>query len=304
MLRKVLITGANSGLGKESAKQLAQHPTIEKIYLGCRNKNKALAAKRELESITGKRIFEIMIIDVSNLNSVRNAVNNIKEPIDGIVMNAGGFGGTNFMENADRGTTKIFSVNILGHALLLESLLDQGKLTSVGIFVGTEVSRGVKGMAKRPKLNTGSVEEFMSIAKGSFWKKTISDPMIPYGYVKLLGVLWMSSLARKYPNVRLISMSPGGTAGTAGANDVSPLKRLFLKSVFEISVLLGKMHRVEVGAKRYIDGLTDSRYKSSIFYASKKGVTGSIMDQSHLYDIFSNEKFQDNARDAILSIIN
>lgn len=304
MLKRVLITGANSGLGKESARQLAEHHAIEKIYLGCRNKHKAIAAKKELESITGRSIFEVIIIDVSNLESIHNVVDNIKDPIDGIVMNAGGFGGSNYMKLTPEGTTNIYAVNILGHSMLLERLLEQNKLTSVGIFVGTEASRGVKGMAKRPQLESGSVEEFKSIADGSFWKTKITDEMIPYGYVKLMGVLWMSSLARKYPKVRLLSMSPGGTAGTEGASSMPPLKRLFIKTLYEFSVLLGKMHRIEVGAKRYIDVLTDSNYKSGIFYGSKKGVTGSVGDQSVLFDVFNNKTFQDNAREAVLSYLN
>lgn len=303
MLKKVLITGANSGLGKESARQLAENPSIKKIYLGCRNKNKAMAAKRELESVTGRRIFEIIIIDVSSLDSVRHVVDNIKEPLDGIVMNAGGFGGTDFMGVTPEGTTRIFAVNVLGHAMLIERLLEQGKLTSVGIFVGTEVSRGVKGMAKRPQLKTGSVKEFTSIANGTFWNRNITDVIVPYSYVKLMGALWMSSLARKYPKVRLLSMSPGGTAGTEGASSMPTFKRMFLKSLLEVSVLLGKMHRVDVGAKRYIDVLTDSHYKSGVFYASQKGVTGDMGDQGMIFDVFNNKAYQDNARKAVLSYI-
>ncbi|MDP5276042.1 SDR family NAD(P)-dependent oxidoreductase [Chengkuizengella axinellae] len=303
MLKKVLITGANSGLGKESARQLAEDPTIEKIYLGCRNKKKAMEAKKELESVTGRKIFEIIMIDVSNLDSVRHVVDHMKEPIDGIVMNAGGFGGSDFMSLTPEGTTRIYAVNVLGHAMLLERLLEQSKLTSVGIFVGTEVSRGVKGMAKRPELKQGSVGEFTSIANGTFWEKDITDAMIPYGYVKLMGVMWMSSLARKYPKVRLLSMSPGGTAGTEGTSSMPTFKRMFTKSLFEVSVLLGKMHRVDVGARRYIDGLTDLRYKSAVFYASKKGVTGDVGDQGMIFDVFNNKTFQDNARKAVLSYI-
>jgi NAD(P)-dependent dehydrogenase (short-subunit alcohol dehydrogenase family) len=70
MLKSVLITGANGGLGKETARQLALQDGIERIYLGCRNEEKAKAAKLELEESTGKSVFEIILMDISNLNSV------------------------------------------------------------------------------------------------------------------------------------------------------------------------------------------------------------------------------------------
>lgn len=43
-----LITGANAGLGKEIARQFAAGGEFSKVYLACRNKDKAAAAKKEL----------------------------------------------------------------------------------------------------------------------------------------------------------------------------------------------------------------------------------------------------------------
>ena len=39
------------------------------------------------------KIFEIVLMDVSDVDSVRSAVESIGEPIDALVMNAGGMGG-------------------------------------------------------------------------------------------------------------------------------------------------------------------------------------------------------------------
>ena len=49
MHKSILITGANGGLGKESARQLAMFNGIEKIYLACRNLTKAEEAKKQTE---------------------------------------------------------------------------------------------------------------------------------------------------------------------------------------------------------------------------------------------------------------
>ena len=43
--RTIIITGANAGLGKDAARQLALNEETKKIYLACRSKDKAEAAK-------------------------------------------------------------------------------------------------------------------------------------------------------------------------------------------------------------------------------------------------------------------
>ena len=69
--KTVLITGANVGIGKEIARQLATRPEIARIYLACRNQDRAATAKAELEAETGRRIFDIVLMDVADPRSVR-----------------------------------------------------------------------------------------------------------------------------------------------------------------------------------------------------------------------------------------
>ena len=53
MNKSIIITGANVGLGKETARQLALRKETEKIILACRNPKKAELAKKDLEAATG-----------------------------------------------------------------------------------------------------------------------------------------------------------------------------------------------------------------------------------------------------------
>lgn len=299
MIKSVLITGANAGLGKEAAKQLAMRPEIERIYLGCRNPQKAQDAKLELEKATGKDVFEILPIDVSSLASVEKAVETLPESVDALVMNAGGTGGHNFNEINEDGVTQIFAVNLLGHSVLTEQLINAGKLTQVALYAGSEAARGVKEMGmKRPDLKTSSVDEFASICDGTFYGAT-KDATVPYGPIKYMGALWMSSMARRYPEVRFVTMSPGATTGTEGFNTLSLLKQYAMKAMMRIMLMLGKVHRVEVGASRYVEGLTNPGFKTGGFYASKKGLTGELCEQSELFTDIGNQAFQDNAYEAI-----
>lgn len=303
MIQSVLITGANAGLGKESARQLAGQPGINKIYLGCRNAEKAQQAKAELEQLTGKQIFEILLLDVSDLNSVRNAVKQLPVSVDALIMNAGGTGGKQFNQLNQDGVTQIFAVNLLGHTLLTEELIKANKLTQVALYAGSEAARGVKEMGmKRPDLKTSSVDEFASICNGEFYGKT-NDATVPYGPIKYMGALWMSAMARQHPQIRFITMSPGATTGTEGFNTLSPLKQYFMKGMMRLMLLLGKVHKVEVGAKRYVDGLFNNDFKSGGFYASKKGLTGPLGEQGVLFADINNQLFQDNAYQAIQRFI-
>lgn len=52
--KTVLITGANVGIGKEVARQLALRPETARIYLACRNRDRAATAMAELEAATGR----------------------------------------------------------------------------------------------------------------------------------------------------------------------------------------------------------------------------------------------------------
>jgi NAD(P)-dependent dehydrogenase (short-subunit alcohol dehydrogenase family) len=305
-LKTVLITGANGGLGKECARQLASQDGTEKIYLGCRNEERAKAAQHELEESTGKSIFEIVLMDVSNLDSVRSAVESLDEPIEALVMNAGGMGGPNPAKKNGHGVIQMFAVNVLGHVVLLDELLKANKLTKVALYAGSEAARGVPKMGmKRPDLKTSSVDEFASIGDGSFFGEKI-DPMVAYGPVKYTAAMWMSSMARKYPDIRLVTVSPGGTSGTDVMKDLPPfMKFMYTQVGFRLMPLFGLMHDLEVGAKRYIDGLYDESYKSGVFYGSKESVvTGPLVDQGTIFDDLNNQTFQDNANEAVHRFIN
>ena len=305
MNKSVLITGANGGLGKECARQLALIPYTEKIYLACRNEERALNAKHDLEASTGRNIFEFIKMDVTDQQSVRLAVSSLAEPIEAVVMNAGGMGGkTPNQKNAD-GVTHSFATNVLGHAVLLDELLKQKKLTKVALYAGSEAARGVKkaGM-KRPNLASSSVDEFASICDGSYFGNT-KDPVVAYGPAKYMAALWMSAQSRKHPDIRFITMSPGGTSGTDIMDNLPPFLKFMYRHIgSRLMPLMGMMHDLEIGAKRFVSGLNDTVYQSGVFYASKLPVlTGPVIDQAAIFPDLNNQAFQNNANEAIYRFI-
>jgi NAD(P)-dependent dehydrogenase (short-subunit alcohol dehydrogenase family) len=302
----ILITGANTGIGKDTARQLALKKETKKIYLACRNQAKAEQAKITLQQATGKSIFEIIIMDVSNLDSVKHAVNNLDTPIDALIMNAGGIGGKTPEARTKDGVTMITASNLLGHVVLLESLIAQNKLNNVALFASSEAARGIKqtGM-KRPNLKSNSVEELKQVFDGSYFGNNF-DAMQVYGVIKYGGTLWMSSLARKHPHLKFLSVSPGGTRGTDGMNDLPFVKRVLFKYIGMpiFMPLMGLSHKLEKGAKRFVDAISNDALTSGGFYASKQNVlTGPIVNQASIFPDLNNKTYQDNAYKAIHSFV-
>ncbi|MCV6587551.1 MAG: hypothetical protein OIF57_00790, partial [Marinobacterium sp.] len=158
---------------------------------------------------------------------------------------------------------------------------------------------GVKEMGmKRPELMNYSTEEFISICDGSYFTDE-NDPMVIYNHVKLLGAFWMSALARQYPEVRFITMSPGLTAGTQGAETLPVFQRLFMKTMMRMMVVFGKAHKADTGARRYLEALYNQSLESGVFYASKKGLSGDIDEQRRVFPELDIESYQLNAQQAL-----
>ncbi len=303
MNESILITGANIGLGKETARQLALKKETKKVILFCRNQAKAEAAKKDLEEQTGKKVFEIIIGDVSDADSVRKAIEKIKEPIDAVILNAGGMVGKTAGRATPSGMNELAATNILGHVILVEELIKYDKLKKAVLYPSAEAVPGVKMLGMKPvSMRTSSIDEFAGVLDGSYFGNKF-DAVQAYGYVKYAATMWMLSMARKYPELKFVVMSPGNTKGTLAPDNLPPAMKFMLK-YFMMPVVFpligGMVHTLEVGAKRFVDGISDERYKSGVFYASKEGkLSGDVVDQSTFFTALKNTTFQDNADKAI-----
>lgn len=122
-MKTVIITGANSGLGFETAKKIAKNKGYE-VILACRNRERAEKAREDIVNETKNENVKIMMLDTSSLSSVRNFVNEFKKlniKIDSLVCNAG-ISGMNSGTTED-GFELVFATNYLGHFLLTNLLL-------------------------------------------------------------------------------------------------------------------------------------------------------------------------------------
>ena len=103
-------------------------------------------------------------MDMCDLESIKKAVQFINDPIDALVLNAGGNPGADLTPH---GYTKIFGANMLGHVLLTRSLITAKKLKGSVVYSATEAARGVPQLgAENFPWKDFSVEEIKSAADG------------------------------------------------------------------------------------------------------------------------------------------
>jgi len=120
--RLVLVTGANSGIGFETARLLAQRGA--RVILACRNVERARGALRRVRGHAPDAHLELLELDVSDMESVARAADEVRsrhDHLDVLINNAG------VMATPPRRTPQGFELqlatNHLGHFALTGRLL-------------------------------------------------------------------------------------------------------------------------------------------------------------------------------------
>jgi len=121
-----LVTGANSGIGRVTAKALAEQGAT--LIMVCRNKKKGEDALSEIRNLSGNQDIHLFLADLSSQTEVRHLAADIKTRfpcIDVLINNAGGIN-PDWVLTTDKIETT-FAVNHLAHFLLTILLLEQVK---------------------------------------------------------------------------------------------------------------------------------------------------------------------------------
>ena len=127
--RTALITGANSGLGLESARALAAKGAT--VLLACRSLEKASSTAAALRSETGGALIPLEL-DLADLKSVQRAAAEV-ERLDLLLNNAGVMAPPRTLSR--QGFELQFAVNHLGHVALTQALLPLLKQSASGRVV-------------------------------------------------------------------------------------------------------------------------------------------------------------------------
>lgn len=198
--KTVVITGANAGIGKATATELARRGA--QIVMLCRNRARAEAAREEIAAASHSDRIDLVIGDLADLASIRAAADTIlarHERLDVLINNAG-------IYLPERSTTvdgfeSTFQINHLGHFLLTRLLSDR--------LAGSAPSRIV---------NLSSGAHHMGwMDFGDLQSTRFYTGMTTYSRWKLGNILFTRTLARRF----------AGTGVTANAVHPGPVASEF-----------------------------------------------------------------------------
>ncbi|MFZ5878672.1 MAG: SDR family oxidoreductase [Chloroflexota bacterium] len=142
--KTIIVTGANSGIGKAASIQLAKLGAH--VVMMCRNKERGEAALQDVRKEAGSEQVELILVDMSSQESVRHAVKVFLDShsrLDVLIHNAANFDHrqTKPVITAD-GVENVFATNHVNISLMTDLLLDALKKSAPSRII-TVASKGL-----------------------------------------------------------------------------------------------------------------------------------------------------------------
>ncbi|MBN1409415.1 MAG: SDR family oxidoreductase [Spirochaetales bacterium] len=211
-----MVTGANSGIGRETALQLARMRA--NVVMVCRDRERGEKAQREIMEASGNKNTDLLIADLSSLEQIKRLVKEFKSGYEALHVLINNAGTILFkrQENAE-GIEATFAINHLGPFRLTNLLLDTIKKSAPSriINVSSAAHRFTDG-------NFAAVRE-----------KNHYSGFRMYGLSKLANVLFTKTLARKLEGTGVIvnAVHPGFVRSNFGNSN---LRGPFTTGLFKI----------------------------------------------------------------------
>jgi len=223
-----IVTGANSGVGLETTRQLIKQGGH--VVMACRRVDAAKEAAADFGGLRGS--YEIMRLDLADLQSIRGFAKEFQakhKELHGLDCNAGMVNTNNDITRTKNGLELTMQVSFFGHFLLTELLLDVLKRSAPSrvVILSSVVHAGDK--QDRPDVHLEDLN-FDSRKYNNF---------AAYGEAKLANVLYARELARrlKGTGVTAYSVHPGwarsnfGSGASGSMKVMMALMRLFTRTM-------------------------------------------------------------------------
>lgn len=194
MINKVvLITGGNTGIGKETALDLANRGA--KVFIACRDSKRGESARLDIIRKSGNKNIFNRKLDLASFDSIKNFAiefKNEEQRLDVLINNAG-YGGPK--RRTKENIEMCMGVNHLGHFLLTNLLLDNIKQSSPSRIVVVSSIAHSKGFISRDNFNSDKLTRAFTV----------------YSQSKLANVLFARHLSKKLEGtgVTVNALHPG-----------------------------------------------------------------------------------------------
>ena len=244
--RVCLITGANSGIGKETALGLARMGAT--IIMVSRNTEKGEAALTEIRHHSGSDRVALLVADLASLDSVRRLAQDFRDQhqeLHVLINNAGALNSQRAL-SVD-GYELTFAVNHLAHFLLTTLLLDLLKASSPSRIINVSSGAHTRAEIDFDDLNAEAKYSGMSA----------------YGQSKLANVMFTYELARRLEGTTVTAnaLHPGVVKTGFGRNSGGAIGLLFkvfqtVASPFLLSASQGAETSMYLASSSEVDSVT------------------------------------------------
>jgi len=243
-----MITGATSGIGKETASALAQKGA--RVVIIGRNKKKCIETINSIKKETGNSLIEYILADLSSLKQVREVVKQFSERyqlLDVLVNNAGGY----FIrrQQSDDGYEMNLALNYLSPFLLTTLLIDMLKASDQGRVIN--VSSGAHARGNIQFDNLQYKHDFIGFDA--------------YAQSKLALILFTYELSRRLQgtNITVNALHPGLVDTNFGKNNGLIrfyLRRLVKRGKIEITPMEGAKTSIYLAGSEALNHCTGGYY--------------------------------------------
>ena len=249
-----IVTGSNTGIGKETARGLAQRGAT--VIMACRDVAKATAARDDIAATTGRTDVEVEALDLGSVKSIRAFAERFKakhQRLDVLVNNAGVWLTTR--TTTAEGFESTFGVNHLGTFLLTQELLPLLKASAPSRVVVLSSKLHYSGKMVWDDLQ--------------YERRKFSGPSA-YNQSKLANVLFTKALAKRLEGtgVTVNAVHPGVVATELSRNYPKLLVKIF--NLFLLTPEKGAACSLHVATAPELSKVTGEYFeKSQIKLAAK-----------------------------------
>src|SRR6266480_3304768 len=246
-----VVTGANSGIGKATALELAQMSAT--VVMVCRDRARGEEARSEITTKSRNNAVDLLQADLSSQQSIRQLVENFQQHYTHlhVLINNAGAAFTGRRETVD-GLEMTFAVNYLAPFLLTHLLLDVLKASAPARIVNVSSNSHKSGYIQMDDLQEEKHYRSMRV----------------YGQSKLAVVLFTYELARRLQGMGVTAncLHPGFVATHFGQRDAGAAFRLLVKVIgsFGTSPEKGAKTSIYLASSPDVEGVTGTYFVKSI----------------------------------------
>lgn len=191
--KTIIITGATSGIGRETAIRLARLGA--NLILGCRNTEAAETLKAEILQTSNKVTVKVYKLDLMDYQSIRSFVHSVQHEdpvIDVLINNAGAI-----CHDAVDGHDQSLRVNYLGHVML-------------SLLLMHHMRRGCESVPRILNLGTIGHMNIQEMDLKYMRSERIQRPLLSYAYAKAALLMFTMELnERMGGKVKVVAVDPG-----------------------------------------------------------------------------------------------